>query len=177
MLSTPMNCVHHMRTPFPWARETVGVHRQRCYFQNARLWRCFHWGALRAPLGIHGFRIPVNPPAKRQSPWTWQIAPSHSKLFQGGISWGERAVLCFLRAIFIRREYTPSHVLREGGGVGNMSLNVAESLRLGCTLDAPPFPRCPRDARRTAAPPHWRHSALPAQRCSPQGGGMRAAAP
>ena len=93
------------------------------------------------------------------------------------LGWGERAVLCFLRAIFIRREYTPSPVLREGGGVENMSLNVAESLKLGCTLDAlsRPFPRCPRDARRT--PPNWRHSALPAQRCSPQGGGMRAAAP
>ena len=58
-------------------------------------------------------------------------------------------MLCFLRAIFIRREYTPTPVVREGGGVENMSLNVAESLRLGCTLDALPFPRCPRDARRT----------------------------
>ena len=57
--------------------------------------------------------------------------------------------MCFLRAIFVRREYTPSPVVREGGGVENMSLNVAESLKLGCTLDALPFPRCPRDARRT----------------------------
>ena len=134
MFSIPMNCVHDMRTPFLWAQETVGVHRQRCYFQNARLWRCFHWGALRAPLGIHGSRIPVNPPAKRQSPWTWQIAPSHSKLFQGGISWGERVVLCFVRAIFMEHEETPTPVVRERGSMENTTLDVVECPDFSCTL-------------------------------------------
>jgi hypothetical protein len=50
MVVLTMNCVRDTSTPAPRAQETVEVERQRCYFQTVRLWRCFHWGALRAPL-------------------------------------------------------------------------------------------------------------------------------
>ena len=67
MFSIPMNCVHDIRTPFLWAQETVGVHRQRCYFQNARLWRCFHWARFARP-----WKSMVSEPSESRVPDQWE---------------------------------------------------------------------------------------------------------